>query len=304
MNRLILFFLICISQVWGKYFDPEIEALLRSLSNPSNPTLEDYHLIESYFQFGERPYFKNMTKRADLNYRIKQLRNFKLVGPNGEMPITELYASNVREGTKDRCILIYGSYNRDYPEKARRLFEALKVCGYSGYIMLRIGGIPDISHGGARLCTIPWTWRINFFKEAVRRGFKQILYIDASYHPLNDLSEIFDVVDNYGLFSYTVDIDWIENMYNDYIQHLGIPVEQMHQIPWFDPHILGLNFTNEKINQLFQKWDEEMHQEIGFCTIGDDVPFTCIAWLLGFRPYFYWDEVIGPSKLFYKVPNN
>ena len=141
----------------------------------------------------------------------------------------------------------------------------------------------------------------NFFKEAVRGGFKKILYIDTAYHPLNDLSVAFDVMDKYGLFSYTVVIDWVENIYNGYIQHLGIPIEQMHQIPWFDGHIVGLNFTNEKINQLFQKWDEEMHQEEGFCTIGDDVPFTCIAWSLGFRPHFLWDEVIGDSKLFYKI---
>src|SRR5258708_5049742 len=123
MKRLILFFLVFISRGICSYSDQEIEDLLMSLSNPFNPSLEDYRLIERYFQHGQRPYLERMTKRADLGFRIQQLRNFKLAGPNGEMPILELYASNVTENTKDRCILIYGSYNSYYPGRALRLFE-------------------------------------------------------------------------------------------------------------------------------------------------------------------------------------
>ncbi len=302
MQSVILFFLVFINSVFCSYSDAEIEDLLMVLSNPSNPSLEDYRKIEHYFEYGERPYLAMMKKNThvserEFDFRISQLRNFKLVGPNGEMPILQLFASNVTEDTKDRCILIYGSYNPHYPGRVLRLAEELKECGYSGYIMLRIGGIPDLSHGGARLCMIPYTWRVHLFKEAVRQGFTKILYLDASLHPLTDLAAAFDVIDDYGLFSCTTG-GWPCDEFADYIRYVGIPVERRYEIPWIYGHTMGLNFTNEKICQLFQRWDQEMHRIENFCSMGDDVIFTCLAWDLGFRPFFSLQDIVG----FYDFP--
>lgn len=299
MKRLILAILVCITRALCSYTDSEIEELLASLSNPFNPTLEDYRLIEHYFQYGERPYLETMRKvthipAADMDFRVKQLRSCMLVGQNGEMPIFQLHACNVRPDTEDRCILIYATYNSFYPGRALRLFEELKECGYSGHIMLRIGGIPDISNGGARLCTIPYTWRINFFKEALRKGFTKILYLDACLHPLSDFSLVFDIMEDEGLFSCSTG-DWPWDQFTEYFPRIDVPFERRHEMPWLYGYAHGLNFANEKIQQLFQLWDEKSHEIEDFCCMGDDVFFTCLAWKFGFRPQFEFGEVVGAS---------
>lgn len=290
------FLLLLFVQIACAYTDPEIEHLLKCISNPYNPSIEDYRLIESYFLYGNRPYLETMRKNThipetEMDFRIQQLRNFKLVCPCGEMPVFEIYASHVTEETKDRCIIIYASYNRYYPQRARRLFEELKECGYSGHILLRIGGIPNIAEGGARLSTIPYTWRVNLFKEARSRGFTKILYLDGSLHPLSDLSQAFKVMDETGLFSCTTG-DWPRDDYIEYIRYVGIPDELKDQIPWIYGHTIGLNFNQEKVRHLFDEWDRQMHRMEDFCSMGDDVLFACLAWAQGFRPSFSFDEII------------
>lgn len=295
MKRIkFLFLLVCLHLF--SYTDPEIENLLASLSDLYNPSLKDYRLIEHYYQHGDRPYLETMKKNTQVqddifNFRMKQLRDFKLVGPNGEMPILIIEALNIREETKDRCILICGSFNSHYPEKIKRLYQELMECGYSGHVMIRIGGIPNISEGGAKLSLIPYTWRINFFKEARRMGFTKILYLESTLHPLTDLSDIFNTIDSYGLFSCHIG-PWPYNEFIEYIKRVGIPMESSSQIPWLAGHLCGLNFTHEKISQLFDRWDREIHRMDGFCSLGDDVLFNCLAWQLGFRASHSFFDIV------------
>lgn len=295
----ILLALICVRAVLA-YSDPEIEKLLSSLSDPYCPSLEDYRLIENYYQFGERPYIDQIRKDshiqgAELDYRIQQLRNFKLVGPNGEMPIREVHALNVTEETKDRCILIYASYNAHYPQRARRLLQELKERGYSGHVILRVGGFPNISNRGAKLCTIPYTFRLAFFHEALEMGFTKILYLDATLHPLNDLSTLFSDIDQYGYFSCHMSKGWFDDCFAGHAKFLGIPFEQKAQIPWVLGYATGLDFTNEKTRKLFEAWEDYMHRIDEFCFIGDDIVFTCLIWSFNFPQPYPFDKTIAVS---------
>jgi len=298
-RRFLLFALLCIRVVFA-YTDPEIEKLLDSLSDPYHPSLEDYRLIEHYFQYGDRPYIETIRRTAhvegdDFDFRIHQLRNFKLVGPNGEMPIMELHPINVREETQNKCILIYASYNPHYPQRALRLLGDLKECGYSGYVMLRIGGFPNISNDGIKLCTLPFTFRIAFFQEALHMGFTKILYLDGALHPLNDLSAVFDAMDKYGYFSSHMGGGWYTpDRFHTQAKFYNISAELRPHIPFIQGYATGLNFTDKKICQLFETWNRDMQRVDEFCQ-GDDVVFSILIWNLDFPLYFPFETTVHIS---------
>lgn len=283
------------------YSDPEIEKLLDSLSDPYHPSLEDYRKIEHYYQYGERPYLETIKKCAhveakEVEYRIQQLRNFKLVGPNGEMPLMELHSINVREETKNRCILIYASHNQHYPERAFRLLDELRECGYSGHVMLRIGGFPNVSNEGIKLCTVPFTFRIAFFREALQMGFTQILYMDATMHPLTDLSVVFDAMDLFGYYSCYTGSGWLaEKRFLAHAEFYKIPLELRSQIYFIQGYVTGLNFTNKKACELFEAWSEVMQTIDEFCSIGDDHHFSELVWHFDLPLLFFFPDTIYVS---------
>ena len=300
MQKKIVPFILFAVRILSAYSDPEIEKLSASLSDPYHPSLEDYRKIEHYFQYGERPYIETIRRTAhvegdDFDFRVHQLRNFKLVGPNGEMPIMELHSIKVREETKNRCILIYASYNSHYPQRALRLLRDLKECGYSGHVMLRIGGFPNICNDGIKLCALPFMFRIAFFREALKMGFTQILYLDGALHPLDDLSEVFDAMDNYGFFSCHMSGGWFTpDRFHTQAKFYDLPAEVRSSIPFIQGYATGLNFTDKKICQLFEVWSQDMQRVDEFCQ-GDDVVFAIHIWKRGFPLYFPFETTVHIS---------
>lgn len=297
--KILLLFIINL-QIACAYTDPELEALWSSLSDITNPTLDDYALIELYIQNGKRPYLKslydttflyNPTQEMSevLDTRILQKRNFKLVGPNGEMPICELHNLNVTEKTKDRCILIYASYNAHYPEKLLfSTFEELKNCGYSGHVMIRIGGFPNLAEGGLKFSPFS-LWKNEFIKEALRMGFTKILHIDTSVHPLTNLNSVFEILDSKGYYLVTSGYVTPHLCYHQHLDYLKIDKNQ--KIDWLPGFIIGFNFSNEKAVKLFWDWDRATRDFEHFIYWDtDEVAMTILAWQQHLSPTGYHQE--------------
>lgn len=284
MKYLVIFILA--TQSLFSYEDPELTELWSSISNIYEPTLADYQLIESYLQNGKRPYLENLPETTwdnigdEVNIRVKIMRDFKLVGPNGEMPIFEKYEINVTEETKDRCILVFGSYNSPYPQKVSHILQELTEVGYSGTLMIRIGGYPNLSHGGLKSSPFHGRWKIEFFKEARRMGYKKIIHLDTHVHPLCDLNAVFKTMDENGMFIYGTD-SWllVNKNFMDFAPYLGVPRERMHEIHFLCGPVMGLNFENAQVLALFDEWEERMEQIDKFYCIGvEEITFMALAW--------------------------
>lgn len=285
MKFLILVFTFAARAVFP-YIDEELLDLWASISNVYEPTLSDYRLIESYLQFGKRPYLENLPETSwtnigdEVNVRVKIMREFKLVGPNGEMPVFEKHDINVTEETKDRCILIFGSYNSPYPEKVYHVLQELKDCGYSGSVMLQIGGYPNLSHGGLKSSPFHGRWKLEFFKQARRMGYKKIVHLDTHVHPLNDLSTVFKTIDEQGGFFFGHG-PWlnVNKNFMDFADPLDVSPDQMSQIHFVSGCVLGLNFTNKQVVKLFDEWEERMQRVDKFYCIGlEEITFMALAW--------------------------
>ncbi len=281
---------ILVFQLLYSYTDPELEALWDSLSNVCNPTLQDYKLVENYFQHGEfiplqmevEGTRRNLGIHLD-EFRIRQRRNWKFIGPNEEMPVFEWHKFNLTPETENRCICIYATYNGTYPQKAYRVLNELKENGYSGNVLLRIGGFPNLPNGGLKFSPYMALWKLEFFREALSMGFTQIVIWETSMHPLTDASQIFDCMKETGYFvpgaSGCGGVFLPRGLSPEHFDVFKIYSSDTSHIPWTVPYVVGFNFDSALGSQLFHEWDTAVKDfELFTCCERENYFICAILW--------------------------
>lgn len=296
MKKLLCFLLLIFHSLYA-FEDTELIELWSSIADITQPTFEEYQRIENYLKNGQRPYLKPL---AHLD-RLARIRNFKLVGAAGEMPIFETHSFNVNEKSKDRCILLFASSNGIYPEKARKLLAELGRCGYSGHVLLRIGGFPNLPNGGLKICHVPYAFKVAFLKEAQLLGYKEILWIDTAMHPLTDLEMIFSIIREKGYFFTSVG-----NLSDNRATHLpeaavslSVTPELYDQIPHLSSSMIGINAKNPRSIRLIDAWLKEAEKVYSFITCWpEELSLSVIAWRMRYKPYSWFGScVCGEHEL-------
>lgn len=291
--------------LFAAYSDPELDKLWSSISNINNPTLSEYLLIDDYLKNAERPYLDPLrlsmasdslgNTRAVYHRRMDLILNFKLLGPNQELPLFEIHKINERKETEKRCILIYASQNGPYPARAQRLLSDLKKCGYSGHALLRIGGFPNIPNGGLKICCVPYAFKVAFLREAQVLGYEQALWVDTALHPLNDLEKIFAEIDQKGYFflsACSVKASFVGYV-KEALKALSVDESQCDQIPHVYSPILGLNLVKDAPARLLDAWYVEAENVIPYTTpFHEDLSLSVIASRLKMEPQFLPGQII------------
>lgn len=285
--KVFLFFLCC-CKIFA-YADPELEKLWASISSMNMPTLEDYQKFETYLSKGERPYLDLLRKKMVAQNRLKLIQELKLIGPNGEEPIFEIYHGV----NSKKCVLIFGSYNGVYAEKARNLFEEVLDCGFDGDVLLRIGGYPNTPNGGMKLCHIPYAFKPAFLKEAALLGYSQVLWIDTAIHPLSDLNTIFEEMEIKGHFFVGVGTLGGNNHFRETSEFLETPVALHGQIPHASSAIFGLDFRHPIAKQLLEVWLSEVEKVLSNINpFPEELCLSIVAWRNGCLPYSQFDKIV------------
>ena len=256
---MIRFFLLAAACLFASYQDDELDRLWSQISDINNPSLEDYQLIDQYLAFGKRPYLETLRKSKVFyiyGSRMKNIDNFRLVAPGGRPPLFQQISFNVTPATEKRCILLYSSSNGIYPLKAQIILGEIKNSGYSGHVLLRIGGFPNTANGGLKICHVPYSFKVAFLQEARLLGFKEILWVDLAIHPLFGFDTIFDEIEKKGYFFTAVGS--LEQNNSSHLpaaaESLGIHPDLYPRIYHISSAILGLNMNHPKAIQLLEGW--------------------------------------------------
>jgi hypothetical protein len=316
LNRklFVAFGIICILGLCSflhAYQDEELQRLWASIADINQPTIEDYQHVQIYLSQGRRPYLEDLRQSAfqmdqNTRRRLDNILNFKLIGKNGEMPVFEIHHLNVKETTKNRCILLFASFNGLYEEKIRRVLENLKVCGYSGDVLLRIGGFPNLQKGGLKMCHIPYAFKAAFFQEARERGYKEILWLDTCMHPLDHLEKIFAKIRNQGYF-----FSYAGVLQDNALKHLpkaagalDIGSERYDQIFHVSSGILGLHMESGSSQALLDGWLAETEKIWPNVTwFPEELSLSVVAWRCNLRPDCWLGSVMcGENELKWLAP--
>ncbi len=299
LERIVFFFAAGSHLVYGSdqppdygYMDEELKHLWSSVVDITHPTLDEYRLIENYISYGERPYLTELYFRHS---RIKMIRNFKLIGPEGQMPIIEKYSFNVTEKTKQRCILLFTSPNGIYPQKARRVLSEIEKCGYSGHVLLRIGGFPNTEFGGLKLAHVPYAFKVAFLREAQLLGYKEVLWIDTAIHPLTDLELVFKEIETHGYF-----LLWIGSLasgerlhYLSAAKSLGISKDSYEHIRHISSAMIGLKMDHPQAIRCLESWyraTQRVYPNIS--GYPEELGLSVSAWRAKCTPYSWLGEIV------------
>lgn len=109
----------------------------------------------------------------------------------GLLPKKELIEVN---GGGDNCVVLSCPIHPKYEALLLSLIEALKEIGFRGAIYYRIGGFPNPTGEEVRYVAVPYSFKIFTMIEAYNLGYKNVLWLDASVYPLQNLELIFQKI--------------------------------------------------------------------------------------------------------------
>lgn len=289
--------------LFASFGDPEFERVLSMVGDLNHPTLQEYRRIEQYLVSGKRPYL-DLLRRSDsfeiYRGRMKSIANFRLLGPGNEPPIFEHHLIN--EPDSLRCILLYSSSNGVYPKKARKLLEEIKNSGYSGHVLLRIGGFPNTPNGGLKICDVPYSFKVAFLQEAKLLGFDNVLWIDLAIHPLGGFDTAFSEIEQNGYFFTTVG-----TLADNALSHLpqaaaalSVFSDHYDRIPHLSSSMIGMNMNHPKAALLLENWYSATEKGFPCMTWWpEELSLSVAAWRLGCLPTApLGDFVCGESEQF------
>jgi len=266
----------------------------------SHPTANDYLLVQKVLCKGKRP---GLARLKDTEAGCRKLR---IIGKSPEQqPQSRLVAVNCAEGDRENCVIVYASLNKNFPGGAKRLASHIEASDYRGHLFYRIGGWPNIEEGDLALAHVPYAFKVSFFREAKRLGFKRVLWLDASILPIVSLNEIFSQIEKRGYFvmgnSYPVGPFFNEEA----AKALGVTLEESFQIPICSAGLFGLDFSYEAAREALDAWTRAARDGAAFFSPrSDQSALSVILYKLGMRDFApiatlaHGEKNIAPESLF------
>lgn len=225
-----------------------------------HPSSQDYRSLQRGLALGER---KNLERLDDM---LPLMRNIKLIGESVcELPLSGAVAVNCEEEDRDCCLLVYATFNRNYPRGFRRLLDWIINSDFKGHVLYRLGGWPDTEGGSLSLAHVPYGFKPAFFKEAQRMGFKKVLWLDVAVVPLVSLNAIFEMIQERGYFVMGNSPHCVGSfMHPVAAVYFGLTLSQASTIPSCSAGLFGLDFTHTTACRLFDDWYRAAFDEDAF----------------------------------------
>lgn len=249
---------ICLNTLYGEDIYRDIP-VYQELSNLYNPTLDDLHKVQDYLTYGERSIIRYLQDYEP------NARNFKIIGTSPEeQPFFGDIAVNCDDNERENCLVVYASFNKNYPRGLMRLINFVKNSDFRGHILYRIGGWPNAAEGSLALAHVPYAFKVSFLKEAQAKGFKRALWLDTSILPVVSLNTIFEMIQEAGYFSMGNSHNIGPYMTSPAIDAFGITFEEADKIPSCSAGITGLDFTTTIGKTILDRWYRAAENKVAF----------------------------------------
>ncbi len=231
--------------------DVYTDKIYEQIGDLAHPTLDDYRRIQNYLTWGPRPFLPRLGTYEE------KAKQFKIIGRRPrEVPQSGMIPVNCAPDDHNHCILLYSSFNQRYPMGLKRLISRIASSDFKGHILHRAGGWPDAEGGSLVLAHLPYAFKVCFFKEAQRLGFKRAFWLDTSIVPLGSLNEIFKTIEAQGYFAVSNTHSVGQYFHPQAAAAMGVSFEEMAEVPSCSSGILGFDFTHEKGKEAVSRWYE------------------------------------------------
>ena len=227
----------------------EVPSVYRHIQDIRHPTIKDYQRIQWYLLHGKR----KLLNRLDIFK--PRVRSFLMIGKKKScFPRSGRVVVNSTESDRENCVILYSSFNKNYPGGLRKLLHSITTSDFRGHVLYRLGGWPNVEEGSLVLAHVPYAFKPCFFKEAKRLGYKRVLWLDTSILPLVSLNTIFDGIKEKGYFimGNTHTVGPYMNVHA--AKALGITVKEAYHIPSCSAGLFGVDFTQTIPSKIIDRW--------------------------------------------------
>jgi len=177
-------------------------------------------------------------------------------------------------------VICYTSFKKSYEVLMKRLVNTLRERGFSGDILYRVGGWPNLQGGGILLCDVPYAFKISAFEEALQLGYSSALWLDTSIVPLTNLEDVFrQIEENTGYFRKALqEFKQIRTVTADLAESMGLSLEELYEVTHCATGVLGLNLKDSNVQKLLEDWHAYAESKKPFCSsFPEQVPFSVLV---------------------------
>jgi hypothetical protein len=161
-----------------------------------------------------------------------------------------------------RCIVNYVTLDSKYRNGQMRLKNAFRTIfnpqmfyGYDRFFFVE-GELPSVPSHNEN----PYAFKVFAIEHCKKLGYEQILWLDASMVPVQNLDPLWAHIDEVGYFMEHSG-HALGSWCNDHtLLASGLTREEAMKIPMFSAGFLGLDFTNDKARNFFDLWTFMMEQ--------------------------------------------
>jgi|AMWB02.1.fsa_nt_gi hypothetical protein len=244
--------------------DGSTPTVYSQIADVRHPTLNDYKLLQDFLTNGER----NLSEMKDTEYIVRHVQIVPLT--EKETIESDVIAVHCTPTDRENCVLMYSSFNRNYPKALKRVVETITSSDFSGHLMYRLGGWPNTEEGDLTIAHVPYAFKVCMFREARKMGFKRCLWIDSSVIPLVSLNRIFEMIKEKGylVFGGTESIQPYMNA--KAAAGFDLSLEQTGSIRACAAFILGIDFAHEKAGKIVDLWYNAARHPTAFFSARSD----------------------------------
>jgi hypothetical protein len=138
-----------------------------------------------------------------------------------------------------------------YKAGSERLERSLIFNGYPGDMLFWRNEYPP---GSPSHSDNPYAFKIYAFKEAFKRGYKVVVWLDCSLWAIQNPMPVFDIVADKGLFAFRSGYNCAQTCSDKLLAAAGISRDEAEKIPETATGIVGINIDNPDGRMVFDIW--------------------------------------------------
>lgn len=138
-----------------------------------------------------------------------------------------------------------------YAKGVDRLHKSLIYHGYTGDVITWKEQLPP---GSFTHKESPYGFKVYAIKEAIRLGYKQIIWFDASAWCIKNPEYLLDVVNNQGYYFWSSGHNCAQTCNDRSLEYFGINRDQAELMHDLSSGCVALNLENEIALKFFNRW--------------------------------------------------
>lgn len=157
---------------------------------------------------------------------------------------------------KKPCIINVG-VDGWYKAGSERLERSLMFHGFAGEMLFWRNEYPP---GSPSHQENPYAFKVHAFREAFRRGFTNVMWLDCSFWALQNPMKIFDIVNDNGVFAFRSGYNCAQTCTDALLAAADWSRDYAETLPEIATGIVGLNISNPDGAKVFATWEHYCDQ--------------------------------------------